>query len=143
VTPPRRLLPPKSTLTEEGLVPAAKLFVSWKDGSSPDKNAPVGSYLEPRLFAVSPESTASSFPSAQPVVGSDRTSSSNSNAQDGTAEGGGGKTEKKGSREEELLKRMMGGKSGLGGGGAAKKPAAKDPKDAKPPNGGGKPKWFK
>lgn len=141
VTPPRRLLPLKSTLTEEGLVPAAKIFVSWKDGSTPDKNAPTGSYLEPRLFDTAP---ASLFPSAQPILGSDRASSTGaSNSQDGTAENG--KTEKKGSREEELLKRMMGGRGGMGGlgGGGATKPAAKDPKDAKPPGGGGKPKWFK
>jgi hypothetical protein len=141
VTPPRRLLPPKSTLTQEGLVPAAKIFVSWKDGSSPDKNSAVGSYLEPRLFGGEAATSTSSFPSAQPIVGSDRASSSNSNSQDGE---GGGKTEKKTSREEDLLKRMMGGKSGgLGGGSAAKKPASKDPKDAKPPGAGGKPKWFK
>jgi hypothetical protein len=141
VAPPRRLLPPKSTLTQEGLVPAAKIFVSWKDGSTPDKNAPVGSYLEPRLFAVSPTATASLFPSAQPIVGSDR-ASANSNSQDGTTEGG--KTEKKGSREEDLLKRMMGGRGGLGGGGGAAKGAKDKDKDAKPGGGaGGKPKWFK
>jgi hypothetical protein len=172
VTPPRRLLPPKSTLTEEGLVPAAKIFVSWKDGSTPDKNAPVGSYIDPRLFVTSSSSSsspssststsqnqaaasaASSFPSAQSVVGSDRAAGS------GSGSGSGNKnaqetTEKKGSREEDLLKRMMGGKGGgLGGGAAKKKPAAKDSKDAKPPPpsvgggaggaaGGGKPKWFK
>jgi hypothetical protein len=141
VTPPRRLLPTKSTLTEEGLVPAAKIFVSWKAGSTPDKKAPVGSYLEPRLFAVSQATAnASSFPSAQPVVGS-ATSASNK-SQDGTADGD-GKTEKKGRNEEDLLKRMMGGRGGLGGGGGgggAKDGGAKD-KDAKP--GSGKPKWFK
>jgi hypothetical protein len=136
VAPPRRLLNLTSTLTEEGLVPAAKIFVSWKGGSTPDKNAPVGSYLEPRLFGGAASRT-SLFPSAQPIVGS--ASTNNNNSQDGSSEGG-DKKEKKGSKEEDLLKRMMGGSRGLGGGGGGSKSSAKD-KDAKP--SGGKPKWFK
>jgi hypothetical protein len=143
VAPPRRLLPANNTLDQEGLVPAAKLFVSWKIASAPDKNAPAGSYLEPSLFLHRDvAAAAASFPSAQPVVGSDKPNNDGSTTAATTAKD---KKAEKGTREEELLRRMMGGNSGgLGFGGSSA--AAKGPKDkdGKPSGGGGgKPKWFK
>ena len=68
VAPPRRLLPLKSTLQTEGLVPAAKLFVSWK--VSPP--APTD-YLQAHLLQPQQSETTNNallFPASQPIVGS-------------------------------------------------------------------------
>jgi len=134
VAPPRRLLQPAKTLKEEGLVPAAKIFVSWKVESTPSEGTPVGSFLKPELFS-SREVEQPQFPNGIPLVG-----------------GGGGETKKSTTtkksqentkaattaeeREEEMMKRMMGGrgrktKSKLVGGSTTKKTTSN------------KPKWFK
>jgi hypothetical protein len=103
VAPPRRLLPPANTLQQEGLVPAAKVFLSWKVGSAPDKTAAAGSFLQSHLFASHPAAN-NSFPTAQPVVPDKKQEA----AADGAAKKG-----KKSTREEGMLKRMMGAKRGL------------------------------
>jgi hypothetical protein len=90
VAPPRRKLDFSKTLQEEGLVPAAKCFVSWK-GASPPAN-----FLKEELF----HSTAPAYPTAKPLV------------QEAKKEGEAKEdapTKKKPSREEAMLQRMMGG----------------------------------
>jgi PUB domain/UBX domain len=57
MTPPRRLLPLDRTLQEEGLVPAAKLYVSWKQSNSVPAN---GSYISPLLLEVTTTTTLDS-----------------------------------------------------------------------------------
>jgi len=99
VAPPRRLLDKKNSLQQEGLVPAAKIFVSWKVASAPDKNAAPGSYLQSHLFS---QTSASLFPSAQPVVGATAESSKPADNKKPASK------KKKSNREESLLKRMMG-----------------------------------
>ena len=121
VAPPRRKLSEMSTLEEEGLVPAAKIFLSWKVDCAPDKGSPVGSFLKPELFRSGGEPV---YPSAKSVVPDERgnqTAEKSRVVDDGVS---------KPNREEELLRRML-GKGGLGG----------KPKTGKP-NESGKPKWF-
>jgi PUB domain/UBX domain len=55
MTPPRRLLPLDRTLQEEGLVPAAKLYVSWKQSNSVPAN---GGYISPLLLEGTATATA-------------------------------------------------------------------------------------
>ena len=100
VAPPRRLLPLASTLEQEGLVPAAKLFASWKVGST---SGPGEAVLQPQLFQR--DATAASFPSAQPIATVPATSTA---AAPATTEAKPKK--KKESREEMMLKRMLGKK---------------------------------
>lgn len=121
VTPPRRLLSPTQSLKQEDLVPAAKVFVSWK------QTPPSAPYLKPILFqGVQPVS----FPDAKPIVAdsqNDKNTKPSSN--EGTAKSNKSATD----RENDLLRKMMGGaKSALGGG--SKKDSSSTTK---------KPKWFK
>lgn len=102
VAPPRRLLPLSSTLEKEGLVPAAKIFVSWKVGSAP---SPGEAYLQPSLFDAAASGEAPSFPAAQliaqaPAAADKRTATTAAPKP----------KKKKESREEMMLKRMMGKK---------------------------------
>lgn len=97
VTPPRQLLGPKQTLKELGLVPAAKIFVSWKNGATPTTL----DFLQPPLFAAG----ATAFPTAHAVAPNDAASSataSSTTTQKKTAK------KKKTDKQEEMLKRMMG-----------------------------------
>ena len=121
VAPPRRKLNETSTLEEQGLVPAAKIFLSWKVDSAPDKGSPVGSFLKPELFR---SGGVPVYPSAKSIVQDDnekRTAKKSKAVDDGDSNP---------NREDELLRRML-GKGGLGG----------KPKTAKPSETG-KPKWF-
>ena len=118
VAPPRRKLDVSNTLEEEGLVPAAKVFLSWKDG--PAKGTPVGSFLKPELFQEG--ANKPSYPSAKAV---DVAKNDNSKPA--------AKKSKPAPKEDDMLRRMMGGKGGLGGA-KSKSGGGK---------GGGKPKWFK
>lgn len=123
VAPPRRKLEEKETLEAQGLVPAAKVFLSWKGGAAPPKSAPVGTFLQSQLFR---EDAKPAYPSARALVDGEV---QEPDAQQPTAK----KTKPdKASREEEMVRRMMGQGGGLGGG--AKK-------GGKPSSG--KPKWFK
>ena len=104
ITPPRKTLAPTSSLQEEGLVPAAKVFVKTP---LPSRRP----FLKPELFATTTPTAA--FPAAQSIVASkDKTAkSSDTNS---TA-----KPAAKPSAEDKeaaLLQRMMGGGRTLGGG---------------------------
>lgn len=115
VTPPRRTLDLKKTLQEEGLVPAAKVFVRWTTGTSPPVCA-IGGFLPPELF----HTTTVIFPESMALEDSKLPAAS----------GGGGGTAKS-SDEDALLRRMMGG----GAGGSSSKSGGGDKNK--------KPKWFK
>jgi hypothetical protein len=119
VTPPRRTLDLKKTLQEEGLVPAAKVFVRWTTSTPPPECA-VGGFLPPELFQAA---------TVTPVIFPESMALEDSKP---SAAGGGGGTAKP-SGEDALLRRMM------GGGGGSSSISSK--------SGGGdknkKPKWFK
>jgi len=121
VAPPRRKLDFTTTLEEEDLVPAAKIFVSWKANAAPDKNTPAGAFLKAEYFR---EGSKPSYPSSQALIGAvpSKKRSQNVATSSGNSE----------SREEEMLKRML-GKGGLR--------KSKSDTASKPglPN---KPKWF-
>lgn len=90
VTPPRRALADHKTLTEEQLVPAAKIHISWK---IPPTSS---SYIKPELFE-SKTDTDEDFPESKGVLDVDKP-----------------KTELKPERnEDEMVNRML-GKSGTG-----------------------------
>lgn len=119
VTPPRRILIETKSLKEEGLVPAAKVHVSWKAGPSPGQP---GSYIHRHLFQSSHLHTESrSFPNSVALSDTSKEESNNKNL-----------------KEEELMQRMLGKRSGLGVGTAKK--AKSDENQSK---GIRKPKWFK
>lgn len=122
VAPPRRQLDISQTLQQEGLVPAAKVFVSWK--SSPSNDV----FLKQELFS-SDTSAAPAFPTAKPVVQQQAAKKKDDSGDDKKKAA----TSTKSSREDDLLRRMMGGSKG----GSSKAKRASDGKS------GGKPKWFK
>ena len=93
VAPPRRKLDLTKTLQEEGLVPAAKVFVSWKT-SMPGSGSAIGSFLQPALFKASHVA----FPESKALVADDIKQSNKSHD----------------TSEDALLRRMMGGGKLLG-----------------------------
>lgn len=95
MTPPRTKLLPHQTLQELGLVPAAKVYVSWRKASSPPPSAIVGSYLKQTLFQSSHTTNGPALPSSVPVVGEDATNTAK-------------RKKTKSERQAEMLKRMMG-----------------------------------
>jgi hypothetical protein len=121
-TPPRRLLTLTKSLQDEGLVPAAKVFVSWKDA-----NNPTGDYLKADLFCHDNNTPTIVLSSGQSVTAA-------AAAKKQAAATAGPDTNKKelSKKQEAMLARMMGGKPGLGGG------SKKSSDDAT-----SKPKWFK
>jgi len=144
VSPPRRILGNKETLKSEGLVPAAKMHVSWKNG--PMQGSP-GFYLHPRFFQS--VSTAKVGTSAFPdSVGLEDTKSNQKRGKQ-TMQGGG--ADDKISKEEELMQRMLGKRKGLGLGFGKKNGSSAESGSkggtGKPESGSkggtGKPKWFK
>ena len=98
VAPPRRLLPHKSTLEQEGLVPAAKIFASWKKDATPGAN-----FLQDHLWQR--QASAAAFPSAQPLVKEAKPAATAE-----TKVAPPQPKKKKESKEDRLLKRMMGKK---------------------------------
>lgn len=104
VAPPRRLLPLTSTLEQEGLVPAAKIFASWKMGSAP---TPGQAYLQAHLFGGSAAASSNFFPSAQPIAAPATEKKAAAGSSGAVAPK---PKKKKESREEMLLKRMLGKK---------------------------------
>jgi hypothetical protein len=144
VTPPRRVLGLSQTLHQEGLVPAAKVVVSWKVPQAQRGSRP-GWYLKPEVFAASNDTISSSggpaFPDSKPLVdpsaeGEDQTDA----APDAASSQKPPPTE---SREDALLRRMMGGG---GGGGGGRKPGPSSSSGAPagaPKPDEKKPRWFK
>lgn len=121
VAPPRRKLMGSSSLQAEGLVPAAKVFLSWKTDSAPPRGAPVGTFLKPELFR---NGNAPTYPSAKALTQEQEELRAAKKSKPGV-------NVSKSSKEDDLVRRIMGQGGGLGkprGGGTA---------------GGGKPKWFK
>ena len=151
VAPPRRRLDAARTLEAEGLVPAARVHVSWKVGGSPPppgRDQPPGSsYLRDDLFRntdggaageMADGTTPVAFPDARRLV---EDGAADNNTREGGKKrpaGNVGGTASAESREEALMARMLGKKPGLlpggRGGDAGKKKSG---------SGGGKPKWLK
>ena len=146
ISPPRKTLNDSKTLADEGLVPAAKIFVSWK--SSMDKNGSntpallageqPGYYLQRHLFPSSQHfggadnSMSSSFPESRPINEKESIATNPKSSTNNNEKASGSSS----SREEEMIMKMMGKKKkgglfgNVGGGINSNK-------------GGGKPKWFK
>lgn len=127
ISPPRRVLDCKKSLRDEGLVPAAKIHVSWK---SPPPKASPGFCIQPHYFqATSSRNSATAFPDAVALGESKKDMDKKMPAK---VSGKSGKS----SKEEELMNRMLGKRKGLGFG---KKSSSTEGKST----GTGKPKWFK
>ena len=125
-------------MQEEGLVPAAKIHVSWIIGAGPVKGSPPGSYLQRQFYQnVAISSGNAAFPASVGLMDSNKGTSSS-----GKKGGKAGGLNNQESREEELMQRMLGKRKGLLGLGKGK-----DNGNAKSQDGGkkgsGKPKWFK
>jgi hypothetical protein len=141
VTPPRRVLNLAQTLQQEGLVPAAKVVVSWKAPKAQRGQQQPGWYLKPNLFASHSDTESSSggpaFPDSKPLVDSLAEGEPQIDAMTDAAPAASQKKTPAESREDTLLRRMMGGGTGrkLGPSSGAAAPAVKP--DEK------KPKWFK
>jgi len=147
ISPPRRILDERKTLKDEGLVPAAKIHVSWKAGSK--GGLPSQSPIQPCYFqpmsgntGVTGSATISSFPESVSLEGNAKSSFTNalSTKVDGTS------TEPdKATREEELMQRMLGKRKGLGLGLGKKNLKNQSSSSSSKSSGtsAGKPKWFK
>jgi len=104
ITPPRTKLLPHQTLAELDLVPAAKIFVSWK---SPAKFKGTLAYINASLFQQS-SSSGPSMAAGVSVVAEEESLKPKANAT-GKATGPAVKKKKsKAERQAEMLKRMMG-----------------------------------
>ena len=109
VTPPRRKLIPTKTLSDEGLVPASKVYVSWKKQGTPKVGLSPGHFLLPELFAptasrdMQPASGGAEFPTSKPVADSIEAEANLPAAANKVP-----KKKKAKNKEDDLLKRMMG-----------------------------------
>lgn len=121
ITPPRHLLLPTRSLKQEDLVPAAKVFVSWKQAppQAPYLNSSLFEGLQPVLF-----------PDAK-LIADDVKKCVNvaSSGNEGTAK----PTKSAADRENDLLSKMMGGAKSIISGGSKKDSSSTSKK----------PKWFK
>eukprot|EP00980_Cylindrotheca_fusiformis_P020486 scaffold7542_cov113-Cylindrotheca_fusiformis.AAC.2 len=109
MTPPRTKLLAHQTLVELGLVPAAKVYVSWKSPGF-SKGGTIASYLNPALLQGG-SSNGPELPSAVPVVGGEDVAmqQDKSKATSGSAVANNAKRKKtKSERQADMLKRMMG-----------------------------------
>mmetsp|Transcript_9374 Transcript_9374/g.17637 ORF Transcript_9374/g.17637 Transcript_9374/m.17637 type:complete len:589 (+) Transcript_9374:129-1895(+) len=121
VTPPRRILIDTKSINDEGLVPAAKVHVSWHVG--PAKGAPPGSYLQNHLFQYKPLSHETrSFPISIPLSDPSKDVASD-----------------KSTKEEELMQKMLGKRTGFG----FNKSKKTNSNEEETKGGIRKPKWFK
>ncbi len=133
IAPPRRILADRRSLKEEGLVPAAKIHVSWKNGAGPLPNSPPGSYLQRQLYQNAAISSGSGeFPSSVAVLDSANKKEKSSKGKE--------KSDGKATKEDELMQRMLGKRKGLLGSGVGKNVGSGNDGGKKLP---GKPKWFK
>lgn len=111
ITPPKHILEYSKSLMEEGLVPAAKVFVSWKQGKSPPiiKSEP-GSFLMKELFLSlnnSSDFNNYQFPESRNIVHKSRDEDKAISDNKDTA------LTSSTAREEELMRRMLGKKKGF------------------------------
>jgi hypothetical protein len=127
ISPPPKVLSVDSTLFKEGLVPAARVHVSWKGTGAPESGS---SYIKHELFTDG----SVAFPEGQSLVGQKKDRKSTSGSSDKSASG------KKGMDESALLQRMLGKKGGSLGGG---KSSGSETDKAGGKGGPGQPKWFK
>lgn len=108
VTPPRRLLNVQHSLEKEGLVPAAKIFVSWK--TTPP--TPPFSYWKAELLATLPQLSSSSssilFPTSIAVTAAIVDDSNDKDKKPKAKTDKAKSKTKASSREDDLLRRMMG-----------------------------------
>lgn len=114
VAPPRQKLDLTKSLQEEGLVPAAKVFVSWKSALPASGNA-IGAFLLPVLF----KAANVTFPKSMALV------------EDGIKQS----NKFHDTREVALLHQMMGGGKLLGSNKSSENVSGEDKNK--------KPKWFK
>eukprot|EP00560_Eucampia_antarctica_P000395 CAMPEP_0197842500 /NCGR_PEP_ID=MMETSP1437-20131217/46774_1 /TAXON_ID=49252 ORGANISM="Eucampia antarctica, Strain CCMP1452" /NCGR_SAMPLE_ID=MMETSP1437 /ASSEMBLY_ACC=CAM_ASM_001096 /LENGTH=275 /DNA_ID=CAMNT_0043452383 /DNA_START=293 /DNA_END=1117 /DNA_ORIENTATION=- len=148
-SPPRRNLSGTQTLTEEGLVPAAKLYISWNNTSAPlPPSSSIGAFLKQELFQTtnnnnnnnnnntsnnhSSNATATNsmlYPHAKPIVDETNNKQSKNKSTDNN-----NNTSSGNNRQDAMLRKMMGKKTSLlrrGG----------DKKKADGSGGNAKPKW--
>jgi hypothetical protein len=108
-TPPRRLFKSNETLQSLGLVPAAKVYVSWKQPPPKPKNdKAVAWYIRPELLVISSDGPA--LPTAVPVVSAASMNESDDKelASATTATTAPKKKKTKAEKEANLLAKMMG-----------------------------------
>ena len=104
-TPPRTVLDPAKTLKELGLLPAARVYVSWKKPSPAGPRAK-GWYLRPELLSNQGGATAA-MPTSVAVAGNGGNKTQKANPKPSVA----AKPKKtKAEKEAALMKRMLGGK---------------------------------
>jgi hypothetical protein len=131
VSPPRKILSESKSLREEGLVPAAKLHISWKIGfdKSPVSGSSPGSFIQQHFFTSSSISSGNEFPNSVSIGGDEDLNEKmpDRSVSDVSA------------REEEIMQRMLGKRKGLLGrsGKGSSSSMNKSQQDV------GKPKWFK
>lgn len=131
VSPPRKILSESKSLREEGLVPAAKLHVSWKIGfdKSPVSGSSPGSFIQQHFFISSSSSSGNEFPNSVSIGGeADLNEKMPDRSVSDVA-----------AREEEIMQRMLGKRKGLLGrsGKGSSSSMNNSIQDL------GKPKWFK
>lgn len=107
ITPPKRILIDGKSLTDEGLVPVAKLRFTWKDGSNV-----LTSYIRPEFFCT--QLMGSAYHESILIVESNSTNNSNmkaiSTADEKRGESNAGADP---SKEDELVRRMLGKQSSI------------------------------
>jgi len=109
-TPPRRVLDPTQTLQSLGLVPAAKVYVSWKK-PLPKSHLGAGSglgvswYIQPHLLG---QSSGPALPTSVPVLQSSSNAATSSAAGAVSAKPAAKRKKTKAEKEAALMKRMLG-----------------------------------
>lgn len=166
ISPPRRILAEDKSLKQEGLVPAAKIHVSWKNSTTASASSiSMSTLIQSRFFPASTNSNnVSSFPESKSVVDNNKKRGNIGNTASASAASKGNESSSeadKAAREEELMQKMLGKRKGLGfglGGKLGKNKskgsdngsgsnsgsgAGSSGGDKKPSSRSGKPKWFK
>lgn len=160
ISPPRRILAEDKSLKQEGLVPAAKIHVSWKN-STTTSSISMSTLIQSCFFpasASSNDNNISSFPESKSVVDNNNKKRGNAgNMASASAASKGNELSSeadKAAREEELMQKMLGKRKGLGfglggkfgknkskGSGSGSGTAGGNDKKSSS-SSGGKPKWL-
>jgi len=161
LSPPRRILAEDKSLKQEGLVPAAKIHVSWKNSTSASSSSTISmsTLIQSCFFPASSNGNhVSSFPESKNAVDNNKKRGNVGNmATAATSKGNESSSEvDKAAREEELMQKMLGKRKGLGfglGGKLGKNKSKGSSNNSTSGAGGGdkksssssggKPKWFK